>query len=132
MKLLPAFFLALLLAVPLRAAPADSARIGVDCKDDFKKFCKDEHGSSVLKCMQGHRAETSAACLAAMDAAYKPAPGTASGAGGKRPKSCKDDFVRVCKGVKSDEFKACLKERRKELSDFCRKMIDGLEAPRPR
>ncbi len=115
-----ALLLVLSFSIPSRADAVDSARIGVDCKDDFKKLCKDEHGSSVLKCMQAHRSETSAACVAAMDAAGKGAPATA----GKRPPSCKDDFVRVCKGVKSGELKACLKEHRMELSEFCRKLVD--------
>lgn len=121
MNRISCLFVLLLVAPASHAAPkVDAARIGVDCKDDFKKLCKDEHGASVLQCMERHRAEASAACRAAMDAA-KSGSQTAVA---QRPVSCKDDFVRVCKGARSGELKACLKERRKELSDFCRKMFD--------
>jgi hypothetical protein len=103
------------------AAPKiDAARIGVDCKDDFQKLCKGEPGGSMLECMQRHRAEVGEACRAAMDAGK----GAGAAASGKRPPSCKDDYVRVCKGAKSGELKACLKAHRKELSDFCRKIFD--------
>lgn len=115
--------LAALLAAPASfAAPkVDAARIGVACKDDFKKLCKDSGGGSMLECMEKHRAEVGEPCRAAMDEGKTAAPA----AGAKRPKSCKDEFVRVCKGVKSSAFKACLKERRTQLSDFCRMMVDG-------
>lgn len=121
MNRIACLFVLLLATRASHAAPKiDAARIGVDCRDDFKKLCKDEPGASVLQCMERHRAQTSAACLAAIDAAKRGAPA----AGAQRPASCKDDFVRVCKGVKSGELKTCLKERRKELSDVCRKMFD--------
>ncbi len=119
-------FLALLLSLSctassLAAPKVDAARIGVDCKDDFKKLCKGEPGGSMLACMRRHRSEVGPACLAAMDGAKDAAPA----AGAKRPPSCMNEYVRVCKGAKSGELKACLKTRREQLSDLCRKAFDA-------
>lgn len=119
--LLALFLLFPSVALSSHSAPKiDAARIGVDCKDDFQRLCKGERSTSLVRCMNQHRAELGAACRSAMDAG-KAAGTTPSG---QRPPSCKDDFVRVCKGVKSGELKNCLKTRRNELSDFCRKIFD--------
>jgi len=108
-----------------------SVRIGVDCKDDFAKFCKNPApGSSPLRCILAHKSEIAPACLSALDAAMDPAA-----ARGKQPQppahSCKDEFVKVCAGAKSGELKRCLQAHRGELSEFCRKMLD-LSTSRPK
>ena len=115
-------FLALAASSAYAAPKVDAARIGVECKDDFRKLCKDAAGGSLVQCMEQHRAEVSAACRAAMDASKSGA--RAAGAHGQRPPSCKDDFVRVCKGAKSGALRDCLKAHRLELSELCRKMFD--------
>lgn len=111
------------LAVPSShaAAMVDSARIGVGCRDDFKRFCKGAAAGTLIQCMDQHRAELGEACRSAIDVGKK---GTGASTNAQRPPSCKDDFVRVCKGVKSGELRSCLKTHRAELSDFCRKIYD--------
>lgn len=125
------FLLLAVAALPLAAHAADTNDAAVSltsaCRKELRSTCKPKAGTSPLKCLQDHKADVSPACRKALDASKgaalppstAPAPGHAS--------SCVPEFEKVCKGVKSKELGSCLKTHRAGLSEFCRKIADGLK-----
>ena len=115
--------LALLLAAATsHAADTNAAAVSVTsaCRSDLRKLCRPAPKGGPLKCLLDHKDEVEPGCrktLDGMKGAVTPA--------GKPTKSCLPEYTKVCSGVKSKDFKACLKEHRKELSAECRKAADA-------
>jgi len=108
---------------------SDTLRIMQDCKAERKKFCrKSKPEGGPLACLMKHKAESSEGCKAALDAikggelpsAATPMPDTPGG-------RCLAEYQKVCKGVKSKELKNCLHERKNELSEECRHVVEMSE-----
>lgn len=115
-------FAFLLAVAPASAADTNAAAVSVTsaCRSDLRKLCRPAGAGGPLKCLLDHKAEVEPACRKALDGmkgAVTPS--------GKPTKSCLPEFTKVCSGVKSHDFKACLKEHRKELSPECRKAADA-------
>lgn len=119
-------------APPSRAADTNAAAGGVTaaCRAELRSLCKPKAGWSPLKCLREHKAEASPACRKALDGikgATLPAGGPKAGAAAAgQSRSCVPEYEKVCKGVKSDELRPCLKAHREELSEFCRKITDSI------
>ena len=113
--------LASLAVLSTQAAPTvDAARSETDCKSEINRLCESAPTGTLRQCIEKHRTELGQSCSASIDASKA----LAKTAPGQRPPSCNEDFVRVCKGVKSGELKNCLSSRRMELTEFCRKVVD--------
>ena len=115
------FLLASLAVLPSHAAPTvDPVRAETDCKSEINRLCKSAPAGTLRQCIEKHRTELGQSCSESIEASKALAKTKPS----QRPPSCNEDFVRVCKGVKSGELKHCLLSRRMELTEFCRKVVD--------
>lgn len=115
-------FAFLLAVLPAAAADTNASAVSVAsaCRSDLRKLCRPAPKGGPLKCLIDHKEEVEPACRKALDGMK----GAATPAG-KPAKSCLPEYAKVCSGIKSKDFKACLKEHRKDLSPECRKAAEA-------
>jgi hypothetical protein len=99
------------------SSPAHAQAINAkgSCKADIEKFCKDIRPGQgrIVKCMQQHEAELSAAC--------KDQVAQARERNNEFAKACKPDVEKFCKDVQPGQGRiiSCLKQHQPDLSADC-------------
>ena len=125
--------LLILPAIAARAEDTNAAalRIVSACREDLHKYCRPSPAGGPIKCLEDHKDQVAPDCktaLGGLKGATVPTYGKPPAGRKGKPKSCLPEFTKACAGAKSKEFHACLKEHRKEFSDFCKHAVDADEA----
>jgi hypothetical protein len=104
------------LVLLLAGRPSPALAQGNACVEDVQKFCKDvpRGRGNVMKCLQAHQAELSAACQEQIQAAKAQAKEVGQ--------ACQGDVQQFCQGVKPGRgaLAKCLKAHESELSAACK------------
>jgi hypothetical protein len=118
-------FVCLSLCPAARAADTNAAAVSITgaCRADLRKLCRPAPAGGPLKCLLDHKDSVEPGCRKALDGLKGAAVPQAPSKG--QPKSCLPEYTKVCAGMKSKDFKACLKEHRKELSPACQKAAEA-------
>jgi hypothetical protein len=110
------------LSTSVRAADTNAAAVSITgaCRADLRGQCRGVKGGP-LKCLQDHKDKLEPACRKALDGMKGAAVPTTP----VPHQSCLPEYTKICAGVKSHDFKACLKAHKKELSPACQKAADS-------